>query len=326
MATTSKATPVQQTLQAPELLERMYSRMVVARRIERIMERHTRERPFSGWWHPGEGQEAAPIGATAAMRKDDYLFYQGRGSAWAIGKGMAPALILGDLLGKVTGATRGKGGGVPHWADPSIGVMGEGATLGSVFPLAAGAAFAAWRRRTGQVALANFGDGTTARGTFHETMVHAAAWKLPLIYFCENNAWLVGTRLKDVSPTENIADYAAGYHIPGVIVDGQDAVAVYEATREAIERARDGAGPTLIEAKVVRRRGHYAGDPQNYRPADDLAAYRDPVELLAAQLPADTAQRIRAAAEEEAQQAYEAALAAPEPDPSVIYRDLYHGA
>jgi acetoin:2,6-dichlorophenolindophenol oxidoreductase subunit alpha len=324
MAKASKAT-IQHAGPAPELLELMYSRMVVARQIERIMERHTRERPFSGWWHPGEGQEAAPIGATAAMRTDDYLFYQGRGSAWAIGKGMVPALILGDLLGKATGATRGKGGGVPHWADPAIGVMGEGATLGSVFPLAAGAAFAAKRRGTGQVALANFGDGTAARGTFHETLVHAAAWKLPLIYFCENNAWLVGTRLSDVSPTEDIADYAAGYHIPGVIIDGQDALAVYEATREAIDRARAGAGPSLIEAKVARRRGHYAGDPQNYRPADDLASYRDPVELLAARLPGEVARRIDAAAEQEARQAYEAALTAPEPDPSVIYRDLYHG-
>jgi len=306
-------------------LETMYHRMAIARAIERTMERHVREKPFSGWWHPGEGQEAAPIGATAAMRKDDYLFYQGRGSAWAIGKGMRPEPILGDLLGKAAGSTRGKGGGVPHWADYSIGVMGEGATLGSVYPLAAGAALAAKMRRTGQVALANFGDGTAARGTFHETMVHAAAWKLPLIYFCENNSWLVGTRLKDVSPTENIADYAAGYHIPGIIVDGQDAVAVYEVTCTAIERARAGEGPTLIEAKVTRRRGHYAGDPQQYRPADDLATYRDPLDVLKARLPRDRAERVLERAESEVAQAYQAMLSAPEPDASVIYRDLYHG-
>src|SRR5262245_31410719 len=114
-------------LQAPDtaLLESMYHRMCVARAIERTMERHTREKPFSGWWHPGEGQEAAPIGATAAMRTDDYLFYQGRGSAWPIGKGMRAEPILGDLLGKVSGSTRGKGGGVPHWVDYSLGVMGE---------------------------------------------------------------------------------------------------------------------------------------------------------------------------------------------------------
>jgi len=155
--------------------------------------------------------------------------------------------------------------------------------------------------------------------------VHAAAWKLPLIYFCENNSWLVGTRLKDVSPTENIADYAAGYHIPGIIVDGQDAVAVYEVTCTAIERARAGEGPTLIEAKVTRRRGHYAGDPQQYRPADDLATYRDPLDVLKARLPRDRAERVLERAESEVAQAYQAMLSAPEPDASVIYRDLYHG-
>ena len=136
-------------------------------------------------------------------------------------------------------------------------------------------------------------------------MVHAAAWKLPLIYFCENNSWLVGTRLRDVSPTENIADYAAGYHIPGVVVDGQDAVAVYEVTRTAIARARAGDGPTLIEAKVTRRRGHYAGDPQQYRPADDLAAYRDPLEVLKARLQVESADRLLQQAEREVLHAYE---------------------
>ena len=306
------------------LLESMYRRMAVARQIERLMMRHVREQRFSGWWHPGEGQEAAGIGATAAMRSDDYLWYQGRGSAWAIGKGMAPGPILGDLLGKMTGATKGKGGGVPHWHDRSIGVMGEGATLGSVYPLAAGSALASKIRKDGRVSLADFGDGTAARGTFHETMVHAAAWKLPVIYFCENNSYLVGTRLRDVSPTENIADYAAGYHIPGVIVDGQDAVAVYQATAEAIERARNGEGPTLIEAKVFRRHGHYAGDPQGYRDIDaELKNYRDPLDVLGKRLPAALVEKLDREAAVEVQQAYEAALAAPEPDASVIWRDLY---
>lgn len=312
-------------LTAP-MLEGMLYRMVMARTIERLMARHTREHKFSGWWHPGEGQEAAPIGATAAMRNDDYLWYQGRGSAWALGKGMLPGPILGDLLGKMTGATRGKGGGVPHWSDTSIGVMGEGATLGSVFPLAGGSALASKIRRDGRVSLANFGDGTTARGTFHETLMHAAAWKLPLIYFCENNGLLVGTRLGDVSPTTTIADFAQGYHIPGITVDGQDAVAVYEVTREAIARARAGDGPTLIEARVVRRRGHYAGDPQTYRDESEFADYRDPIDVLSARLPGNSSARIVDEAEAEVQAAYAAALAAPGPDAAVIERDLYHVA
>jgi len=229
-------------------------------------------------------------------------------------------------LGKMTGATRGKGGGVPHWADYSIGVMGEGATLGSVYPLAGGSALASKIRKDGRVSLANFGDGTSARGTFHETMVHAAAWKLPLIYFCENNGLLVGTRLGDVSPTTDIADFAAGYHIPGIIVDGQDAVAVYEATREAVARARAGEGPTLIEAKVVRRRGHYAGDPQNYRSESEFDDYRDPIDVLAAQLAGNAAARLLEEAEADVTTAYQEAMAAPSPDASVIERDLYHVA
>lgn len=308
-----------------DFLEALLFRLAVTRAIETLMERHTRAHRFAGWWHPGEGQEAAGIGATAAMRTDDYLFYQGRGCSWAIGKGMAPDGILGDLLGKLSGATRGKGGGVPHWADYSIGVMGEGATLGSVYPLAAGAALSAKMRRSGQVALANFGDGTSARGTFHETLVHAAAWKLPLVYFCENNGILVGTPLRAVSPTENISDFAAGYGIPGVIVDGQDAVAVYEVTAQAIERARAGEGPTLVEAKVFRRRGHYAGDPQKYRAPDYAKDYRDPLAVLEAKLAPKVAAALRASAEEQVQTAYEAAMAAADPDPSVIYRDLYYG-
>ena len=309
-----------------ELLESMYHRMAMARVIETLMLRHTREQKFSGWWHPGEGQEAAPIGATAALEADDYLWYQGRGSAWAIGKGMDPAPILGDLLGKMTGATRGKGGGVPHWADYSLGIMGEGATLGSVYPLAAGSALASKIRKDGRVSLADFGDGTSARGTFHETMMHAAAWKLPLIYFCENNGLLVGTRTDQVSPSNDIANLAKGYGIPGVIVDGQDAVAVYEVTREAAARARAGGGPTLIEAKVTRKHGHYAGDPQHYRDADYLKDYRDPLEILAGHLGGNRPARLLEEATALVDAAYADALAAPKPDVSVIERDLYHVA
>ncbi|MDE2436836.1 MAG: thiamine pyrophosphate-dependent dehydrogenase E1 component subunit alpha [Sphingomonadales bacterium] len=308
------------------LLEDMFHKMAVARAIERVMMRHTRDERFSGWWHPGEGQEAAPIGATAALSREDYLWYQGRGSAWAIGKGMDPLPILGDLLGKMVGATRGKGGGVPHWADYSLGIMGEGATLGSVYPLAAGAALASQIRNDGRVSLADFGDGTASRGTFHESMMHAVAWKLPLIYFCENNGLLVGTRTEQVSASSDIAMLSRGYGIPGVTVDGQDAIAVYEATLEAVARARAGDGPTLIEAKVTRKHGHYAGDPQHYRDPDYLKDYRDPLDLLAARLSGNAAARIIEQADGEVAAAYDAAMAAPEPDVSVIERDLYHVA
>lgn len=306
-------------------MREMYLRMNIARAIENVVEQHTRKARISGWWHPGEGQEAVGIGATAALDQDDYLWYQGRGCAWAIGKGMQPDPILGDVLGKVTGATGGKGGGVPHWADYSLGIMGEGATLGSVYPLAGGSAFASKLRKDGRVSLANFGDGTASRGTFHETMVHAASWKLPLIYLCENNGLLVGTKLTDVCPTADIADFARGYGIPGVIVDGQDAVAVYEAVKEAADRARAGEGPTLVECKTTRVQGHYAGDPQLYRDKDALSGYRDPIEVLAEKLEGDDLDTMRDEALELVQKAYESALVAPAPDQSIIYKDLYYG-
>ncbi|MGI9292466.1 MAG: thiamine pyrophosphate-dependent dehydrogenase E1 component subunit alpha [Pseudomonadales bacterium] len=308
-----------------EMIEIMLRHMAVARAIEDVMGQYTREHKISGWFHPGEGQEAVAAGAVAALNQDDYLWYQGRGTAWPIAKGMSPGPILADLFGKVTGATGGKGAGIPHWADMSVGVMGEGGTLGSVFPLAAGSAFASKYRKDGRVSIANFGDGTTARGTFHETLMHAAAWKLPLIYFCENNELLVSTYLDEVCPTKDIADFAAGYKIPGVIVDGQDAIAVYETTKEAVDRARSGEGPTLIEAKTTRRRGHFAGDPQLTRKKDAFDDYRDPIDVLAAHMPQDAVARIRDEASTAVQVAYEDALAAPLPEPSVIYKDLYYG-
>jgi TPP-dependent pyruvate/acetoin dehydrogenase alpha subunit len=314
------------------LLEQMFHRMAVARSVERLLMQHTRDHKFSGWWHPGEGQEAAPIGATAAMLQDDYLWYQGRGAAWAIGKGMDPAPILGDLLGKMSGATRGKGGGVPHWADYSLGIMGEGATLGSVYPLAGGSALASKIRKDGRVSLANFGDGTSARGTFHETMMHAAAWKLPLIYFCENNGLLVGTRLEAVSPTANIADLAQGYHIPGITVDGQDAVAVYEVTREAIVRARRGEGPTLIEARIWRINAHTSEDNQaRYRDAEEVeeAGRHDPLVRFESWLEdrgwltAEEARAVRERLDREAAEAADWAETQPDPRPEDLATPVY---
>lgn len=303
----------------------MFRRLCIARTMENTLAAHTRKSRISGWWHPGEGQEAVGIGATAALRQEDYLWYQGRGCAWAIGKGMQPGPIFGDVLGKASGATGGKGGGVPHWADYSLGIMGEGATLGSVYPLAAGSAFASKLRRDGRVSLANFGDGTASRGTFHETLVHAATWKLPLIYLCENNNILVGTPLTDVCPTGDIADFAAGYGIPGIIVDGQDALAVRDAVSVAADRARSGEGPTLIEAKTVRVQGHYAGDPQLYRNKSDyLKDYRDPLDILARHLDIDVASSLRSEAEARVAAAFREALDAASPDVSVIFKDLYY--
>lgn len=305
------------------LLVGLFRTIARARALEDALAIHIRDHGFAGYWHPGKGQEAAPAGACAAMRPDDYLFYQGRGATWPLAKGMGLGPIIGDLLGKVTGSTGGKGAGVPHWADRELGIMGEGASLGSVFHIAAGAALSAQLRGTDQVALADFGDGTSARGTFHETLLQAAVWRLPLIYFCENNGISVTTRFDEVSPTKTVAERAAAYGVPGEVVDGHDAVAVYEAVGKAIDRARAGQGPSLIEAKVTRVGGHWEGDAQQYRPAEYLADYRDPVEVMAARIDRSVADRILADARDEVAAALDEAEAAPYPDSSVILKDVF---
>jgi pyruvate dehydrogenase E1 component alpha subunit len=298
-------------------LRTMLTRMTYARTIDKVVSEYSAENRFDGYWHPGEGHEAAPIGCTAALRDDDYLAYHFRGSAWALGKGMALDPVVGDIFGRVTGSTGGKGAGSPKWADPEIGLLGEGGTLGSSFVIAGGAALAIDMKGTDQVAVAAFGDATSARGTFHETLIQAATWKLPVIYFCENNRWQVATPFEAWSPTETIAERGAAYGVPGVEVDGQDAVAVYDAMSEAVERARTGGGPTIVEAHVTRARGHYEGDLHRA----DMQTYRDPVDVLAARVPdADT---VIAAAEEEVREAYARALEAPVADTDIIWKDVY---
>ncbi|WP_167500852.1 thiamine pyrophosphate-dependent dehydrogenase E1 component subunit alpha [Streptomyces malaysiensis] len=310
----------------PEFLLRLFTTVARARALEDALSVHIRDHGFAGFWHPGKGQEAAAAGACAALRQDDYLFYQGRGATWPLAKGMGLQPVIGDLLGRVTGSTGGRGAGVPHWADPSLGIMGEGATLGSVYPLAAGAALSAKLRGTDQVALADFGDGTSHRGTFHETLIQSSVWKLPLIYFCENNGISVSTPFHEVSPTENVADRAVAYGVPGVIVDGHDAVEVHRATAEAVARARAGEGPTLIEAKVTRVGGHWEGDAQQYRATDYLDGYRDPLDVLREHLGAEheeTADKIVGAAEAEVAEELRTAEAAELPDPGIILKDVF---
>lgn len=295
----------------------MLERMAQARAIDHMITDHVKHSPFDGYWHPGEGHEGAPIGVTEAMRDDDYLAYHFRGSAWALGKGMPLDPVIGDLFGRVTGSTGGKGAGSPKWADLQIGLLGEGGTLGSCFVIAGGAAMTIDMLGTDQVAVAAFGDGTSARGTFHETLLQAATWKLPLIYFCENNGLQVASPLEEWNPTKTIAERASAYGVPGVEVDGQDAVAVYDVTREAIERARKGEGPTLIEAHVIRARGHYEGDESR----TDPATYRDPLEILAGQV--DGAEEIIARAKADVDAAYQRAMEAPVADPDIIYKDVF---
>ena len=308
-----------------ELATELYRLVALVRAVELRLQQHITEHGFGGFWHPGIGQEGVQVGAATALRPDDYLFYAHRGLGYAIAKGMALTALLGDLFGRVTGSTGGKGGGTAHFVDPSIGVLGQGGTLGSNFTLGAGAAISARMRGTDRVVAVFFGDGAAARGTFHEAALQASVWKLPIVWVCENNGWALSAPIAEQSPTENIADRAAAYGVPGIVVDGQDAIAVHATTSEAIARARAGEGPTLIEAKTLRIRGHYEGDRQQYRTdlTDGVDIPRDPIDLLRRVVPADVADQLDDRARAEVEEAFEETLAAPRPDPDIVFQDVW---
>jgi len=289
------------------------------------------EGQVSGFYHSGRGQEAIPVGAVANMRKDDYLMYAHRGCGYMIAKGLSMTAMYGDFLGNMAGTTRGRGAGIVHIAAPELGILGQSGTIGGTFPIAAGAAFAAQYKGTDQVCVCFFGDGTSNRGTFHESMNVAAAWKLPVVWICENNGYAISRTVNVMTGNPNIVDRACGYGIPGVTVDGMDAEAVYNVVEEAVARARRGEGPTLIEAKTYRFAGHYYGDPAAYRPKEEVEEWlkKDPITTLGARLVAEgiATQADLESMHERLQKEVDAALAeaqeAPNPPDSRMLEDLY---
>lgn len=238
-----------------------------------------------GTSHLAVGQEAVAVGAAAALAPDDYISSTHRGHGHFLARGGEVTRIMAELFGKETGYSEGRGG-TQHMADFSIGFLGMNGITGGMLPIATGAAFSARYRKTSQVALAFFGDGASNQGTFHETLNMAAIWKLPAIYLCENNLYAMSTPACRMVSVENIADRAAGYGIPGVIVDGNDVLAVQAAVAEAAARARRGDGPTLIEAKTYRILGHSRGDLRVYRTREEEADWlaREPIARFAAHL------------------------------------------
>lgn len=303
----------------------IYRNVARIRALELLLNRYIEEHGFGGFWHPGLGQEGIQAGAVSALRSDDYLFYAHRGLGYALAKGMSPVTLLADLFGKTGGSVGGKGGGTVHFVDPEIGVLGQGGTVGSSFVLGAGVGISAQMLGTDRVVAIFFGDGSSARGTWHEAALTASVWKLPLVWICENNGWAISVPISEQSPTENIADRAAAYGVPGVIVDGQDALAVREVTAEAVARARAGEGPTLIEAKTNRVRGHFEGDKQAYREGfvESLEVPRDPLKILREHVDAGDADRIDAEATAEAEAALAEVLAMPGPSEDVVTEGVW---
>jgi acetoin:2,6-dichlorophenolindophenol oxidoreductase subunit alpha len=238
--------------------------------------------------HLSIGQEAAITGACMALRDDDYITGTHRSHGHPIGKGADLKPLMAELFGKETGICKGRGGSM-HLADNKVGIIGESAIVGGGLPLATGAGLSIQVRGTDQVSLCFFGDGAANQGTFGESLNLAAIWKLPVIFFCENNGYAISTSVAASHGQPDIAKRADGYGIPGVIVDGQEAEAVYEATATAVRRARSGAGPTLIEAKTYRFDEHCRNlsVPIPYRSREELEKYqtqRDPIALYRAVL------------------------------------------
>ena len=264
-----------------EKLPDLYRTMVRIRRFEERVAREFAEGNIPGSVHSYIGEEAVATGAIAHLRPDDYIMSTHRGHGHLIAKGGQTDRMMAELFAKKTGYCQGKGGSM-HIANLDIGMLGAAGIVGAGIPIATGAGLSAKLRGTDQVTLCFFGDGASNLGRFHEGINLGAVWRLPVIYICENNLWAVSVPTSCSLAISNIADRAIGYGIPGIVVDGMDVIAVYEAAGEAVARARRGEGPSLIEAKTYRFRGHFEGDSGTYRPKEEIEEWlkRDPLKLF----------------------------------------------
>jgi acetoin:2,6-dichlorophenolindophenol oxidoreductase subunit alpha len=283
-----------------------------------------------GTSHLGIGQEAVAAGFAAALEPDDLVFCTYRGHVHTLLRGAPMAALMAELLGRATGICGGKGGSM-HLTDVSHGAMGSYAIVGAHMPIAAGAAWAAKARGTGQVAVCFFGDGTTNIGTFHEALNLAAVWELPVVFVCENNLYMEYTPIGDVTAVEHpAADRAPAYGLEPILIDGNDADVVHATAVRTVARARNGGGPSLVEAVTYRHGGHSRADPGKYRPDEEVAEWvrRDPIpayreRLLAAGADQGTLDDIDRDALAAVDRATEEAREAPFPDPDTLETELW---
>jgi TPP-dependent pyruvate/acetoin dehydrogenase alpha subunit len=322
-----------QTLEKSLLLE-MLRRMLRIRRFEEQVVRLVERGEIVGAAHSYIGEEAVAVGACLALREDDYMTGNHRSHGHPIAKGGQVQKAMAELFGKRTGLCKGKGGSM-HLADFSVGILGESGILGSSIPTAVGAALGSKLQGTDRVAVAFFGDGASNEGAFHESINLAAVWKLPVIFLCENNQYAVTSSFKVMVATENIADRAVAYNIPGVLVDGQDVIAMHEVVSQAVARARAGQGPSLIEGRTYRYLDHSLGLGRIVRAAYrtdeevELWKQRDPIiihtALLLSQSIATQAEieQMDAQVTQEIEEAVEFARQSPYPDPAELFEDMF---
>ncbi len=308
----------------------MYWKMLLIRYFENAVVRLFYEGRIRGSTHVYLGQEAIAVGACAALEDKDLITSTHRGHGHCIAKGGEPKKMMAELLGKATGYCKGKGGSM-HIADFSKGMLGANGVVGGSIPIAVGAALASQYAGTGQVVLCFFGDGALNQGSFHESANLAAIWKLPVVFICENNLYALSTRVDYAFAINDLAQRAIAYGFPGVSVDGNDVLAVYETVSEVVRRARSGEGPTLVVANTYRWEGHMVGDPMVYRSKEEVEEWKkkDPIarfeKLLLSRgiIDEKKTKEMKENAEMIIQEAVEFALQSPEPPLETLYEDVY---
>ena len=264
-----------------QLLEMHYKMALLRRFEEKSAEEYTRGK-IGGFMHLYIGQEAIGVGSITTLRPDDKILCSYREHGHAIVKGMDPRAVMAELFGKITGCSKGKGGSMHMWSN-DLGIYGGNGIVAAQMPIAAGVAFAAQYQGQDTVAVCFFGDGAVDEGAFHESLNLAALWKLPVVYICENNQYSMGMAVEKAWSISDLLPRAAAYGVPGAQVDGMNVLAVHEATQAAVEYARSGKGPTLLEIKTYRFRGHSMTDPAYYRTREEEHNWRttrDPIGIF----------------------------------------------
>jgi acetoin:2,6-dichlorophenolindophenol oxidoreductase subunit alpha len=322
---------------AVESLLDLYRSLVRIRRFEERASELRLAGFIPGFLHPSIGQEAVAVGVCAALGPGDVITSTHRGHGHMLARGADPRRMYAELYARQDGYNRAKGGSL-HMIDTELGFLGANGIVGGGIPLATGAALQLKRSRAQGIAVSFFGDGATNEGAFHESLNLASLWSLPVVYVCENNLYGEFTRQDKHQTVKDIAVRADSYAMPGVVVDGNDVLAVRAAMEEAVTRARSGQGPTLLEAKTYRHRGHYEGDMGAYRPHDEVSEWlaRDPIALFGRRLidehgvTQDELDLVASEVERELDEAAAFAESSPHPLPEEaledVYQDPYEGA
>lgn len=315
---------------ASDTLIDIYDKMLKIRAFENMAKDNFAEGKIPGFVHLYIGEEAIASAVCENLTDADYITSTHRGHGHIIAKGGELKYMAAELFGRATGYCKGKGGSM-HIADATKGILGANGIVGAGQDIAVGAGMSIQYRGTDQVCVCFFGDGSTNQGTFHESLNLSSAWKLPVVYVCENNGYGISVSQKRHQNVKDIADRAEAYGIPGVVVDGNDPVEVYEVSKTAVERARAGKGPTLIECKTYRQRGHFEGDSAPYKTKEEQEGWikKDPIPRFERYLLEnkilgdDKLKAMKESVDNQIKEAVDFALNSPEPELSSVFEDVY---